>query len=344
MQKSIITTIICTLLSFQLALSQKAVDFSIVDSGGQEHKLYEDYLDKGTTVLVKLFFVDCPPCQSIAPFVQDLYEEWGSGQYDVQFFELSTKMNDSNADVAQFKIQFGTEFPGAGFDGGAITALQPFFSGQYGSYFGTPSFAVIAPNGDITYGISGPGNSGKMAALDEAIRETGAVGDGTTEPDPSIFDFDIKDAFNKDLDNVILTIESEDGSVSYEVDASQDLNIVDFENDYPNITDPYFRIKKTDEIAKNLSALDLFVIVKHILNKEIITDDAIKNAADTNGDNKISALDLFTLQRVILGKDPKFPNRDSYEFTPHEIQLNLNPGESQDVKFTGVKIGDVNGI
>ena len=43
-------TFLFILVTFQLS-GQNAPDFTISDSGGQSHTLYEDYLDKGTTAV-----------------------------------------------------------------------------------------------------------------------------------------------------------------------------------------------------------------------------------------------------------------------------------------------------
>src|SRR5690349_5737231 len=69
--------------------AQPAPDFTITDSHGAQHHLYADYLNQGKSVMIKIFFTTCPPCNSIAPLMEPLYQEWGAGDYDVEFFELS---------------------------------------------------------------------------------------------------------------------------------------------------------------------------------------------------------------------------------------------------------------
>ena len=51
-----------------------------------------------------------------------------------------------------------------------------------------------------------------------------------------------------------------------------------------------------------VSAIDLFRIQKHILKQSSLSG-AYKEASDANGDGKISAIDLFKIQKSILGKD-----------------------------------------
>jgi len=343
MQKSIITTILFSFFAFASLYSQSYPDFTITDSDGNEHTLYQDYLDQGKSVVIKVFFVACPPCNAIAPSVQELYEEWGEGQFDVQFFELSVRTSDSNSNVATYKNRHNLTFPGAGNDGGSLTAVAPLLSGDFGPYYGTPSFAVIAPDGTVTYPTPGSGVE-RIPALSRAIADTGATGMGSSNPDPSTFTFNVKDVFDNDIDNPVLTMESQDGTVSYPVDISNPLVINDIATEFPGITTPYFRVSKTDDVAELVSALDIFVVVRHILSKELITDPLLLIAGDADGDNALTALDLFTIQRVILRKDLVFPNLPSFQFPTDEIETPLIPGQTQNIKFIGVKTGDLNGF
>ncbi len=76
--------------------AQTASNFTIADSWGTTHRLYEDYLDQGKTVLIKIFYTSCPPCNQIAPYLEPLYQEWDAGQGDVQFIELSILASDTD--------------------------------------------------------------------------------------------------------------------------------------------------------------------------------------------------------------------------------------------------------
>ena len=336
------------ILIFSVSLSgQPHPDFTITDSDNVTHKLYEDYLDKGYTVVIKIFFVDCPPCNSIAPFVQTLYEDWGEGQYDVQFIELSNKSNDTNADVAGYKAQHGITFPGAGIDGGALVALGPLLSGIYGPAFGTPKFAVISPDGTVNFSINGPGNQGKIDALDAAIAATGATGDGGGNNVASVFNFNVTDLYNNPVDEFELVLTSDDNpGLQYPISLTSgfQLSITDLNETYPGLTNPKIVIRKTDEVKDKISAIDLLIIIRHILNVEPIDNSFKELAADSNGDGIINAIDLLTLQRIILGIIDEFPNSDSYIFLPAELPLNLLPGEVQDLNFMAIKIGDLNGF
>jgi len=54
--------------------AQVAPDFTVTDIDGQVHHLYADYLNQGKTVMIKIMFTTCPPCHSIAPFMEPLYQ------------------------------------------------------------------------------------------------------------------------------------------------------------------------------------------------------------------------------------------------------------------------------
>jgi len=343
MRKSTLNLIIFGLFLSNTIIGQTYPDFTITDTEGIEHTLYEDYLDKGTTVMIKVFFVNCPPCNTIAPDVQELYVEWGEGNADVEFIELSILSSDDDAKVAGYKSQHGLTFIGAGGDGGSLAAVAPLQSGAFGPYFGTPSFAVIDTLGNVNYPILSTG-AGTIAAVSDALTAAGAVGTPPVNPDPYTVDIQALDFFDNVINNPTVTLESQDGSVSYNIDINNPLVINDLSSDFPGITQPYLRIEKSDDVTDKLSAIDLFIITKHILGKELIDSDLLKISADTNGDNSITALDLFALQRVILGKDTELAGRPSFVFENDEVELNINAGQTDQIIFEGLKVGDLNGF
>lgn len=328
--------------------SQTAPNFTITDTKGIEHNLYEDYLDQGIVVALKVMFVACPPCNAIAPGVQDLYEQWGEGMYDVQFIELSNKSYDSNLDVEGYQNTHGITFPGAGEDGGALTALSPYLQGNFGSFFGTPKFFVIRTDKTVI-DVGGSGTIGKINALDDAIRSTGATGEGEEEEEeilPSAFSINVSDLFSNSISNFEVILTDGNGNEEYDItlDAGNIFSVTDLNAEYPGLDYPVVRLRKTDGASDRLSAIDLLVIIRHILGLETITDPLLQTAADANSDTSISAVDLFTLQRIILGLDQDLPNSDPYIFVPAEIPLILDPGNTRNINFNAIKLGDMNGF
>ncbi len=178
-----------------LSLSaQLAPDFNVTDTDGQAHQLYAGYLNQGKTVMIKIFFTTCPPCNSIAPLMEPFYQEWGAGQNDVEFFEMTDKSFDVNSLVEAYADSYGETFPAISMQGGSLEAVQPYKSGQFGPWLGTPTFVVIAPNGTVQYGVSGSGNQATINALDDAIAATGALKPGQipTAPDFTVTDTDAR--------------------------------------------------------------------------------------------------------------------------------------------------------
>ena len=342
--KSFIPLLVILLLTGFSMHAQQADNFTVTDYNGQVHRLYQDYLNQGKSVVIKIFFVNCPPCIAISPSFQQLYEEWGEGNNDVQFIELSNKSFDSNADVQSYSNGLGLSFPGVGEDGGALTALQPYLNGTYGPFFGTPTFIVISPDGSVNYDVRGAGNINTITALDMAITATGAEKPNSTVL-PTTFNVNIRDAFDQDVQGVDFFLGSANSSVEYPIDLSNSsFQVTDFMQEYPDIINPVIRARKTDNVFSNLSASDIIIILKHILLLDIIVDPSLVLAADTNGDGSVSASDLITLQKIILRIDNNFPNQDPYRIFPEEIPVSANPGELETINFVAIKTGDLNGF
>jgi len=156
--------------------AQTVPDFTVTDSWGQTHRLYQDYLDQGKTVVLKIFYVSCPPCNAIAPHLDPLYQDWGGGQGDVQFIELSMRQEDSDALINAYKSNHNTTFPAAGGQGNSVAASIPYTNGSFGVWSGTPTFVVIAPDRTLDYDVFGFGIDGTINAIDAAIEATGATG------------------------------------------------------------------------------------------------------------------------------------------------------------------------
>lgn len=332
------------LISF-FASAQMAPDFQITDSDGLVHNLYADHLDQGQTVVIKLFFTSCPPCIQLAPWMEEKYQAWGAGQYDVEFIELSILTSDSNADVAQFKLNHGVTFPGAGFDGGGKDAAEVYKSGQFGSYFGTPSLAIIAPNGSVTQGFS-------YDDFDSIIESTGATGNSggngggdmtgevtsynvsstiLTTSIPSNLKYILKPANANSPTYDILAITG--GSLLFDYPSA----------DFPTMTDPIIVIEAEGDIIDNtVKPHDLLQIKKHILGLEPFTEEYQLLAADLNSDGQIKAHDLLTLQKALLGLITEFPNdTPSWVSIPAQIPLAQSFGNTINLDFQLVKIGNV---
>ncbi|MEM1219634.1 MAG: redoxin domain-containing protein [Bacteroidota bacterium] len=170
--KQLFTILTIVFFTAHFAVAQDAPDFSIVDTKGDPHTLYMDYLDQGKTVVLDLFFVNCPPCNDLAPLLEPLYQEWGAGQGDVEFFSITGV--DNNASIDGFKAQHGVTFPAAGTEGNGPATEQPYTSNQFGTFLGYPTLVVIAPDRTVTFDVWGGSMSETVDLLDQAIEATGA--------------------------------------------------------------------------------------------------------------------------------------------------------------------------
>ena len=116
--------------------------------------------------------------------------------------------------------------------------------------------------------------------------------------------------------------------------------------------------EKVDDYINGLSTLDLVLISRHIIGLENLTSPYDLIASDVNGDNQISASDLVSMRRLILGVTSELPIGKSWIFidgnqqfidetSPWPFQesisiLNLS-GDMFDTDFMGIKLGDITG-
>jgi len=336
-------------LLFSLAgYSQPAPDFSITDSEGQPHELYADYLDEGKTVVLKLFFTFCPPCNAIAPSTQTLYEEWGAGEGDVEFISLSIRANDSDTDVNSYKNTHSLTYPGAGGEGNSIAASDPYTSGTYGFFLGTPTFVVISPDGNVNYDPRGNGIAATIDSVDAAIAATGAsrFTDFTGGGRVTTIDGDGMAQVKLYLQGRADTLYTDDEGY-FVLDASLPV-------DQPQ------RLIATRDVndPNGVSTNDLILISQHILGVSALNESALI-AADANRSGSISIVDLIRLQRFVLGINDRFQDQPSWIFINADYTfgepsqpfdevyggmatlLEFDVNRTAPMNLQGIKIGDV---
>jgi thiol-disulfide isomerase/thioredoxin len=341
-------------LSLALGLSaQPAPDFTITDSNGQQHQLYDDYLNEGKTVVLKLFFTFCPPCNSIAPLLEPLYQTWGGGSNDVEFISISILSNDLNTAVSAYKSTHGLTFPGAGGDGNSVAATQPYTNGTYGFFLGTPTFVVIAPDGSVDYDPRGPNQQATIDSVSAAIAATGAL-----------MPFITYDGFGQ-----VNTTDNEGiNNVTIDIQNLNNLQLVtdttgSFDFSSTIATDETYILtasKNNDSYTNGISTADLIKISQHILGVDTFTTPIQRIAADVDRNKKITTLDIIRLRKLILGIDTELANQQPWTFINANYQFNMplnpftevydgeatlvpiDPSESISLNFIGVKIGDVN--
>lgn len=315
-------------------------NFTFTDTEGHSHNLYNDYLSQGKTVVIKFFFTTCPPCIAITPAWQDKYEEWGSGQHDVEFLEVSILVSDTNAKVKAFKNNYGLTMLGVGWDGNASAIIGPFQDGNYGAWWGTPAFAVVSPSGNLNYSV-------QFNNLDAAILATGAVKPSNV-PDPTIYKLNLNtyglqipdDHYRLNLVSAINAdqkyplFRDSTGSYRFSYPSPQ----------YPELSAPVITFESLGPAyTPALSGLDLVLIIRHILLIESLVGDHKLRGADATADGKINVTDVSTLRKLQLGILTSLPNSPSYVSFPESISIqDFNPGHEISLNFSIVKIGNVN--
>ncbi len=344
MKNYLFTAILCFILPYSIQ-GQLAPDFTITATDGNTYELYNDFLDQGKTVVLKIMFVDCPPCNSIAASTEVLYQDWGGGELDVEFIDVSDKNWDTNADVHSYELMHGLSFLGAGEDGGSVDVANVYKNGVFGTFLGTPTFVVIAPNRQVTYDPRGLSQSSTIAALDLAIEATGAQRPVTTFTIQGL----VSTETGQNIENVNLSLgdlnenTNPEGIYSFtEIDDFGDGNLSPFKN---------------DDHDNGINVLDVFILQKHILFIEPLASAYQKVSADLNGNGRINIADLIQMRRLILFFDETIPSNTSWRFVDEsflfeneshsEVEIfpetiNLNSPESGQFNFIGMKIGDLN--
>ncbi len=317
-------------LSTNLTATQ-APDFTVTDSDGNTHNLYADYVNQGKVVVLEIFFTTCPPCATHAPHWQTLYDNV-QNQYpgQVEFFMLSDKSADVNTLISQYKLDKNLTMPGVGSQGGSLEAVQPYKSGQFGPYYGTPTFVIITPGtGEVIYDVRGGGASSTMGLIQQEIDQLLEL---------ELSECHIRTPQGDTLKQYGLQLNVPGGNPAfYQV---QD-GIFSLEN-FPGLPNlPFFEMipSKTDDPLNGVSTFDLVQINKQILGITPFTEPWQFIAGDANNSGTISTFDIVELRKLILGVYDTLPNAPSWVFSP--ALDSIFPQECPE--FLAIKKGDVNG-
>lgn len=109
-------------LSLSAQVGNPAPDFTVTDTHGETHRLY-DYLEAGKVVVLDFFYTTCGPCQYYSPQVNLAYEKYGCNSANVVF--LSIDYNDTDAQVLAYDQQYQIKYPSiSGRDGGGNAVVS----------------------------------------------------------------------------------------------------------------------------------------------------------------------------------------------------------------------------
>ena len=315
----VLITILLVLIPLFL-IAKKAPDFAVTDHNNKIHKLYEDYLNKDKVVVIKFFFVGCPPCSAIAPYVQSAYVRWGAGSGRVQFFEISTMKGDNNALIKGYQNGKGLTFPGVGTDGGSQAARDPYTSGTFGPWYGTPTFVVISPDGEVNYNVNV--SIGDQSPLDTAIARalrvshSGGGGTGCSKA------FAVKTISTTQPETYYL-VDLLNGNPAHEVKTG----IYNCEFALPSITDGFYIIPQMNQkvdASPGVTTADIVYIQRHILGLQQL-NNLQRAVADVNASSTITAADVSELRKLILGVTAGFSKLDKSFAVVHNPKAKTGP-------------------
>ena len=138
----------------------EAIDFTLYDQYGKEHKL-SDY--RGKKVFLNFWATWCPPCRGEMPHIEDLYKEYGKNSKDVIILGVASPNVGKEGDqqyIEDFLKENNYTFPVVFDDGGMI-------SYQYG-FTSLPSTLIIDEDGYVTKYVPGAMNKSTMKSLIES--------------------------------------------------------------------------------------------------------------------------------------------------------------------------------
>ena len=108
-----------------------------------------------------------------------------------------------------------------------------------------------------------------------------------------------------------------------------------------------------------ITTFDLYLIGQHILGNSLLQTPEQLIAADANNNGRVSAFDITSIRRVLLGLDAEFANNTSWRFVdgsyvfpnpsnpwqevfPEVMNYNNLSQDMMNSNFTAIKIGDLN--
>ncbi|MCB0600674.1 MAG: T9SS type A sorting domain-containing protein [Saprospiraceae bacterium] len=331
--------------------SQEVPDFVLHDSEGNTHQL-SAYLQNNQYVVLEFFHSLATQANSMAYDLEQLYEVWGNGEFKVQFLAVSLRDFDDNATLNKFKVKYRASFPHCGVDGGALTNMTPWTDGIYGQIRLLPSFVIISPDSTVVFDIRDNNTLALLDSIDHTLYRLGArkpfIVKGQVTMDDSPMQEVQVEADDEMTHNNRVVLTNLEGKYIHVFDST------------PSDRSILFRPIKNDRHDNGVSTWDIVFTIKHILGQEPFTTIEELIAADINHDERISAIDVVEMRKMVLGIDTVFKNNTSWRFIPKNYQYPtvdslfllgfpeaITIGEILDqpdnASFIGIKVGDVNG-
>lgn len=119
----------------------EAIDFTGIDTDGNIWNLFTE-LDAGKYVLIDFFLTTWPNCTASAPHLQESFEYFGCGDYDVRYFAINYGQTD--AVIKDYELTLGLTYPSiSGIEGGGNQIVLDY------QIQVAPTVILIAPDHSI---------------------------------------------------------------------------------------------------------------------------------------------------------------------------------------------------
>jgi hypothetical protein len=248
-----------------------------------------------------------------------------------------------------FSEKHGLTFPGAGADGGALSAVAPYTSGTFGSFFGTPTFVVIDPEGNVNFKVP-------MQDLRAAIEDALSGDSGCA----NAFGGNIN---SNGSDPQVLISSDIQGSQTYTLPVD-DMNNYAYQCEFqlpPMSLDFDLHVEEDGDDLAGVSVRDIIMITRHLLGITFFESTEQKIAADYTANGVLSARDISEMRKLLVGLDAENEYHNSWIYWHETTDFSndttgvLIPDLVTSVRlsdvvdslvtgnFKGVKIGDVSG-
>lgn len=101
--------------------------------------------------------------------------------------------------------------------------------------------------------------------------------------------------------------------------------------------------KKEASINLGLTAIDVYLLQRHILGVDLFTEPYQYIAGDVNNSGSLTALDIVAMRKAVLLIADEWPNNSTWKFQPESQIFTINDFGNSDIQadFTGIKIGNI---
>jgi cytochrome oxidase Cu insertion factor (SCO1/SenC/PrrC family) len=118
-----------------------AVDFTVTDTDGNSHNLF-NILNSGKYVCLDFFFTTCGPCQATCPYYKQTFTNYGCNTQDVYFMSIDNGNSDAECEAYETTFLGGSAgFPAiSGNEGGGNAVVAAYGISAF------PTYILIAPS------------------------------------------------------------------------------------------------------------------------------------------------------------------------------------------------------